>query len=236
MIHRSEYDKDYTRVKNGFVNDESLSLEAKGFMLVLLSFPDDWEFSIKGLAYRLKLSEYNVMRLIKELKSAGYVTQKKVKNKRGQFVTYEWDVYDLPELNNDRTSVKPNFSETELRQNRTSAKPNYGETQVKQITNNNKELNITNDSLEQKSRTESKKFQPPTVDEVKSYCQERGNSVDPEAFCDFYTSKGWKVGKNPMKDWKAAVRTWEKRDRRPKPIKQSGNEFTDLLGEEGFSI
>jgi hypothetical protein len=57
-----------------------------------------------------------------------------------------------------------------------------------------------------------KRFTPPTREEVQAYCMERGNHVDAEAFIDFYTSKGWMVGKNPMKDWKACVRTWEKRD------------------------
>ena len=56
------------------------------------------------------------------------------------------------------------------------------------------------------------RFRPPTVEEVEAYCFERNNRVDPERFVDFYSSNGWKVGKNPMKDWKAAVRTWEKRD------------------------
>lgn len=56
------------------------------------------------------------------------------------------------------------------------------------------------------------KFFPPTIEEVKSYCQERRNNVDPERFVDFYASKGWLVGKTKMKDWKACVRTWEKRD------------------------
>ena len=54
------------------------------------------------------------------------------------------------------------------------------------------------------------RFAPPTLEEVKAYCQERGNNVDPERWMDFYQSKGWMVGKNKMKDWKAAVRTWEK--------------------------
>ena len=54
------------------------------------------------------------------------------------------------------------------------------------------------------------RFTPPSVADVEAYCIERGNSVDSERFVDFYTSKGWKVGKEPMKDWKAAVRTWEK--------------------------
>ena len=58
----------------------------------------------------------------------------------------------------------------------------------------------------------SKRFTKPTLDEVQAYCQERQNNVDPESFIDFYESKGWKVGNQPMKDWKAAVRTWERRD------------------------
>ena len=57
----------------------------------------------------------------------------------------------------------------------------------------------------------SKVFQKPTVDQVRTYCQERHNKVDAEQFVDFYESKGWKIGQTPMKDWKAAVRTWEKR-------------------------
>ena len=54
------------------------------------------------------------------------------------------------------------------------------------------------------------RFIPPTIEQVKEYCKERNNSVDAEAFVDFYQSKGWMVGKNKMKDWKAAVRTWER--------------------------
>ena len=61
-------------------------------------------------------------------------------------------------------------------------------------------------------RETASRFRPPTVEEVEAYCFERNNRVDPERFVDFYSSNGWKVGKNPMKDWKAAVRTWEKRD------------------------
>ena len=58
----------------------------------------------------------------------------------------------------------------------------------------------------------NKRFTPPTLQEVTDYCQERGNSVNPERFIDFYASKGWKVGNQPMKDWKACVRTWEQRE------------------------
>lgn len=61
-------------------------------------------------------------------------------------------------------------------------------------------------------REPQKRFTPPTVEEVEAYCFERNNKVDAERFVDFYASNGWRVGKNPMKDWKAAVRTWEKRE------------------------
>lgn len=59
------------------------------------------------------------------------------------------------------------------------------------------------------------RFTPPTVDEVNAYCWERGNRVNAQRFVDFYSAKGWKIGQNPMKDWKAAVRTWEQRDDSP---------------------
>ncbi len=54
------------------------------------------------------------------------------------------------------------------------------------------------------------KFTKPTIEEINSYCKERKNNVDPDRFYNFYESKGWYVGKNKMKDWKACVRTWEK--------------------------
>ncbi len=56
----------------------------------------------------------------------------------------------------------------------------------------------------------TKVFKKPTLEEVAAYCKERTNEVDPEGWVNFYTSNGWKVGKNPMKDWKASVRTWER--------------------------
>ena len=57
-----------------------------------------------------------------------------------------------------------------------------------------------------------KRFTPPSVDEVAAYCRERRNAVDAQRFVDFYASKGWKVGSSGMKDWRAAVRNWERQD------------------------
>ena len=79
----------------------------------------------------------------------------------------------------------------------------------------------------------SKRFAPPTVDEVRAYCRERGNCVNPQRFVDYYSSNGWMVGKNKMKDWKAAVRTWEQKEKpQGRPAPKSSNPFLDML-EEG---
>ena len=69
---------------------------------------------------------------------------------------------------------------------------------------------INNISLYKKS---SSHFQKPSLEEIRQYCISRGNQVDPEQFFNFYESKGWIIGKSPMKDWRAAVRTWEKREK-----------------------
>ncbi len=61
--------------------------------------------------------------------------------------------------------------------------------------------------------SKKKTFIPPTVQEVQAYCLERQNNIDAERFVDYYTSNGWKVGKNSMKDWKAALRTWERKEK-----------------------
>lgn len=58
-----------------------------------------------------------------------------------------------------------------------------------------------------------KRFTPPTLAEVTAYCRERQNAVDPQRFIDYYTARGWKLNKTSMKDWKAAVRTWEGKQR-----------------------
>ena len=95
----------------------------------------------------------------------------------------------------------------------------------------------------QKKAAPDKRFSKPTPQDVQAYCDERGNGITGEAFCDFYESKGWKVGNSPMKDWKAAVRTWEKRDGRsagsakkqaPAGVKLGVGEWIDENGERRY--
>ena len=87
-------------------------------------------------------------------------------------------------------------------------------------------VSIDKDSIDKDSKGKNNTFVPPSVDEVRDYCFERNNSVDPEEFVDFYTSKGWLIGKNKMKDWKAAVRTWE-RSSKTKKQETNSNVFDE---------
>ncbi len=64
--------------------------------------------------------------------------------------------------------------------------------------------------IDNTSKTTTKRFLKPTIEEVKKYCEERKNEIDAEYFINYYEARGWMIGKNKMKDWKAAVRTWER--------------------------
>lgn len=72
-------------------------------------------------------------------------------------------------------------------------------------------------------------FRPPTLDEVKEYCNERNSGISAEHFYDYYSSNGWQVGRTKMKDWKAAVRTWERTE-----FKRSEPKKTTTLSDGDF--
>lgn len=108
--------------------------------------------------------------------------------------------FDLPDLEQIEAPCKPLASPFE------GSGPRRGKDQ-------DQDQDLSMGEREIPSRNGKKKFTPPTLEEVHAYCTERGNGIDPQAFIDHYTAKGWLVGKTPMKDWRAAVRTWETRRR-----------------------
>ena len=79
------------------------------------------------------------------------------------------------------------------------------------------------------SPEKQKRFKAPTIEEITAYCQEIGSKVNPQRFFDYYTSNGWKVGRNPMKDWKATIRRWSDDE---KPSQGTKNSSIDLSEAE----
>ena len=104
-------------------------------------------------------------------------------------------------------------------------------TQVKQLCNGEIEKELEIDIEIEKeidssasTTTKRKRFEKPTLSQITQYCLERNNNVNAEQFYDYYESNGWKVGKNAMKDWKAAVRTWERSEYRKSNYKKNSKE------------
>ena len=95
--------------------------------------------------------------------------------------------------------------------------------------------NEYDNDINKREINKEKSFKKPTVEEIEIYCRERNNNIDPNEFYDFYESKGWFVGKNKMKDWKASIRTWE--NKRKNNLQENGREVKLVRsGENSFHI
>lgn len=151
----------------------------------------------KSLAEQTGLSEQSVRTALNHLKSTGEITIESTNRHSLISVVNYGKIQDM-------TSISTNA----LTANLTSDQPtaNQPSTTTKEV---NKLRRTKKNEEECCSR---KRFTPPTVDEVQAYCTERGNRVDAQRFVDFYASKGWLVGKSKMRDWRAAVRNWERRE------------------------
>lgn len=113
-----------------------------------------------------------------------------------------------------RPKGKPRVSESEKPEVSEDDEPVVSEScepMVSDDSENSESQSNPNQSKPNQSKPKVRRFTPPSVDEVREYCSEKGYTFDPEAFVAFYESKGWKVGRNPMKSWQAACTTWQKR-------------------------
>ena len=121
---------------------------------------------------------------------------------RGNIVAYQQKVETAREngKNGGRKPSKNRVGSTSV------SKTNQDRTVSKRKSKSKSNKEDIPNGISKKSST----FSPPTVDEVKAYASEKGYSIDAERFCDFYASKGWMVGKNKMKDWRAAARNWNR--------------------------
>jgi uncharacterized protein YdaU (DUF1376 family) len=94
--------------------------------------------------------------------------------------------------------------------------------------NDNQKNRIEKNRIEKNSI--ATRFEKPKVEEVEAYCAERKNGISAIAFVNHYESKGWKIGTTPMKDWRAAVRTWEQRQRADEPRAVANQDHSNLAG------
>ena len=164
--------------------------------------PGQFATSVLGLSQELGFPRTTVQRALADLATDGVVTVENMGNRWTRITLINWGAYQ---------PTTKELGQPTGNQRATNGQPTGIIKDIKNI-NTPLDTSLRSVSIPQGGATEKQarpRFIPPSVGEVRDYCESRGNSVDPQAFVDFYESNGWRVGKNPMKDWRAAVRTWE---------------------------
>lgn len=210
---RQEKLKDFTVIRNAIFKDYTLSAKAKGVACQLLSLPPTWDYSVKGLVTLFNDGEASIRSALSELEGAGYLRREQVREE-GKFGKSVYVITDV--LKSEKPCVENPRAVNSVAENPAQY--------------NTKELNT------KKSNTKRYRFVPPTVEEVEEYINEKGYKVNAQRFVDYYSSKGWTIGRNsPMKNWQAAVRTWASNDFNKNSKSQgSGNPWWDALENGGF--
>lgn len=187
MIVKSKSTDRFTSIDNEIIRNVNLSLEERGLLIYLLSMKSDWVIYKTTLHTRVGETKGTIDRVFKGLQYKGYILSVKVINELGRFEGWNHIVYDNP---SNRIEDLPSSTNAEVGESAPISNTN---------TINNK-LNI-----------KKTKFIRPTASEIELYAKEIGFlTLDPSYFIDHYESNGWLIGKNPMKDWKATVRTWKR--------------------------
>lgn len=186
-------------MSNYHFKEKDMSLKAKGLLSEMLSLPDNWDYSIRGLVAINKENESSIKSTLEELKKFGYLRITKLlpnQTKSGR-IEYIYDIFEKKQEGKKQEveNLGVEFLGVE----------NQVQYNINNKINNNKYINNI------KEKSIKRKFEKPTIEQIQEYCIERNNGINAEAFYNFYESKNWYVGKNKMSDWKACVRTWEQR-------------------------
>ena len=176
--------------------------------------------TVEHIQENTTLTQYQQAKAVKVLVNAGILETKKIGiPAKRYFLINEEAVLNILDYKKSKNLITGDEKTSSL--------------DVKKLNCNNKDINNKNKNNNKDNRVA---FTPPTVEEVARYCAERHNSVDPETFINYYQSNGWMVGRNKMKDWKAAVRTWEKRNKENSSQKsQELDNFYAMAAEFGNS-
>ena len=180
----------YTVIDNALLEDTDLSLKAKGMLCLMLSLPDYWDFTVGGLTSKSRDGKTSVMAALNELEDAGYFRRIQIKE-NGKYAGIEYIVSETKMTDSPYTGFQHTGNED---------------------TENLPKVNTIKTNTNKTITNKSKRFTPPSKQEIEQYIEENGYSVDADRFIDYYTANGWMVGKNHMKDWKATIRNWERRN------------------------
>lgn len=186
-VHKND---NFVVIGKTHLKEKNMSLKAIGLLSVMLGLPDDWNYSVTGLAAIRSESKNTINNILNELEEFGYLKRTQIRSVNGTIAGYEYDIYEEPYPKNPDTE-KPYPKNPDL--------DNWYQL------NNNK---LNNNKLNNKEY--KKGFIKPTLEEVEAYKKEHSLTLDAQSFIDYYDSNGWKVGRVSMKDWKATARRWSR--------------------------
>lgn len=173
---------------------------------------------LTDLAYWLRSSKDTARRVIKSLTKMGLLEVVTAEGKPTAYKAIPWvNISEVIEEAKRRYDERQPIANCNPSQIATPCKMQPHPSQIAtpvppiDIYRYNMDVNTAPAREEEKKKKPAAKFQKPTVEDIAAYCAERGNNINAEEFFNFYESKGWLIGKNPMKDWRAAVSTWEQR-------------------------
>lgn len=216
---REEKPHSYTVLDNTFIRDAGLSWKAKGVMTYLLSLPEGWRIYQCELEKHALDGRESLTKAMRELEARGYLEKEQKKSEAGRFDGYIYRVIECP--GNHRcgfTAAEKPFTEKPFTEN-----PQLLNTDLNKYTEDSNKESVKNHTPAKKAP-----FSPPSVEEVASYCTERGNGIDPQAFIDYYEARGWRFNNGAkVKDWRAVVRTWERRDAERVQVHQAENKMNE---------
>ena len=222
----------YTVMSNYHLRDRRLTLKSKGLLSLILSLPDSWNYTIGGLVALCIERETSVKTALNELKRCGYLRIDKIKPTKETGGKYKY-IYNIFEQPLENQGIEIQGIENQPLENI----PLYKDTNSLNTDISNINTTINDDMSDKPTRT---RFIPPTVEEVKAYCEQRNNNVDAQKFWDYYDAAKWYDSKGvKMKSWKQKVITWEggrnngKRSE-PKKEPETDNIFLKMLNEGAF--
>lgn len=193
-IHKNE---NYVTMGKVHFKEQNMSLKAIGLLSLMLSLPEDWDYSVAGFAAIRKESRNTINSIMNELEEFGYLERTQQRDSKGIITGYNYDIYEEPHPKNPYLE-NPYLENPDMDN---CAQVNNNKVNNKQVNNN------------KVSRT----FKKPTPEELQAYITEKNLNVDANEFIDYYESNGWKVGRTSMKDWKATARRWSSREWNKKP-------------------
>lgn len=198
----------FTIISNDVARRKDISARAKGLYFYLMTLPTNWEIHKAEIFEHFTEGRDAMNKAFNELIENGYIEKIIKRDEKKRFIEFTYKAYE-ESINGKSVSGYP------LTENPFTGFPLTGKPLMENPQLLSTDIILSTDKLSTEGK--NKRFIVPTLEEVKQYCQERKNRVDAELFLDYYEAKGWMIGKNKMKNWRAAVRTWEKNDKERKP-------------------